>query len=66
MAQVFKARVAPGFECITRDCLYEVVSQDGERIASTTSELQAANLASSLNAELARWAERVGADAVVA
>jgi hypothetical protein len=62
----FIARIASSFEnAPAGERLYEVVSPEGGRVASTMSELQAANLAGSLNAELARWAERVGADAVI-
>lgn len=66
MATTFTARVAPSFDRNQPDCLFEVVTQDGERIASTTSELYARDLARGLNAELKNWVERVGADAVVA
>ena len=63
---IFTARLAPGFESNPKsDRLYEVVTPDGERVASATNELRCRDLAGELNSTLRRWAERVGFDAVL-
>lgn len=67
MTTLFTARLAPSFESQPKDeRLYEVVTQEGERIASTTSEQDAETLALSLNKCCRVWANTRGADAVLA
>ena len=61
----FVARVAPGFENKRFDPLFEVITSDGERIASVSQEAHARALAEELNAVARRWANRVGFDAVL-
>lgn len=46
--------------------LYSIDTQEGERIASTTSEYAARDLRDRLNEVLVNWAEMHGIDAVVA
>lgn len=63
---IFTARLAPGFEDNPpNDLLSEVVTADGERIASATTEQRVRDLASELNSVARRWADRVGFDAVL-
>jgi hypothetical protein len=65
MEKPFTARIAPHFAG-SNEPLYEVVTSDGrERIASTTSEMYAAELAHDLSDTLLKWAARVGSDAVI-
>jgi len=62
----FIARVAAGFEHLPfAERLYEVVTRDGERIASCTSVRQMNELAHNLNVTVASWAATVGVDAVI-
>lgn len=62
----FSARLAPGFEDNPpHDLLYEVVTPEGERVASATSELACKTLAASLNSALRGWADHVGFDAEI-
>lgn len=63
---IFAARLAPTFETQPNgERLYEVVTPDGERVASATNEQRCRDLAGELNGTLRRWAERVGFDAVL-
>jgi hypothetical protein len=63
---IFTARLAPTFESQPKgERLYEVVTAEGERIASATNETRCADLAGELNIVVNRWAERVGFDAVL-
>lgn len=46
--------------------LYSIDTQEGERVASTTSEAAARELRDALNETLTKWQHRHGTDAVVA
>lgn len=46
--------------------LYSIDTQEGERVASTTSEMAARELRDALNEVLTKWQRRHGIDAVVA
>lgn len=64
---LFTARTAPSFEAAPEgERLYEVVTQEGERIASATSELAVQQLADHLNRHCEVWAALLGPDAVLA
>ena len=64
---VFTARLAQSFESQPKgERLYEVVTPEGERIGSTTSEQDAQTLALSLNKCCRIWANTHGAEAVLA
>lgn len=66
MTTTFTAQIAATFEnAPLGERLYEVVSPDGDRIASTTNELHAAVLADTLNKAAQSWALSVGSDAVL-
>lgn len=45
--------------------LYEVVTPDGERVATTTDKIKAMDLEQRLNQELSEWAAEIGSDATV-
>lgn len=59
----FTARIAE--DNPVNDRLYEVVTQDGERIASATNLLACQTLVASLHANLRAWSENIGFDAVI-
>jgi len=66
MEDLFNARLAPTFETQpASERLYEVVTRDGERIASTTSYDRALELANNLAFEVRKWQNTVGDDAVL-
>lgn len=63
---LFIPRLAPTFETQPlNERLYEVVTRDGERIASTTSYDRALELANNLIFEARKWQNTVGDDAVL-
>ncbi len=65
-AATFTARLAPSFEDQPEgERVYEVVTPEGERIASCTSNAAAMSLAFALNTSITAWADIVGSDAVV-
>ncbi len=65
-AATFTARLAPSFESQPEDeRLYEVVTPEGERIASATTRLAVQDLADRLNSSCDLWAATFGPDAMV-